>query len=70
LLGALRIYLARYFTAASPDEGLAIDPAVTLTGTSGIFDEAGAGQAARMPEKLCPAWLSAFQMAVAPEKSV
>ncbi len=46
LPGALSISTARYFTTPSRPKGLAIDRAVILTSTSGIFDEAGAGQSA------------------------
>ncbi len=70
LPGALRICVARCFTTPSRQQGLDIDRAITLTGTSRIFDEASAGQSARMPAKLCPTWLSAIQLLVAPDKSV
>lgn len=70
LPGALRVCLARYFTTPSRLQGLDIDRAITLTGTSRILDEAKAGQSVRMPAKLCPAWLSAIQLLVAPDKSV
>lgn len=70
LPGALRICPARYFTTPSCQQGLDIDRAITLTGTSRILDEANAGQSARMPAKLCPAWLSAIKLRVAPDKSV
>lgn len=40
--------------------GLGIARAVSLTGTSRIFDKAGAGQAARMPVKTYSSWLSVF----------
>ena len=44
--------------------------ALTLTATSGFFDEAGAGQVARIPAKRCPAWLSACQPVASLGKSV
>lgn len=59
--------MARYFTNPSRQD---IDRAVTLTASSRILDEAGAGQAARMLAKLCPAWLLALQLLVASDRSV